>query len=116
MNAIEQIFKPLERSIYKEKLILYLDKQTNRSAISNFLTSHSYIQINKQFVESPQESIEEYYPAAWKKSNLEVKKMAGPEKITLAENVGDNITKQQFETEMSLFFEAVSKCWDSAFD
>lgn len=116
MNAIEQIFKPLERSIYKEKLILYLDKQTNRSAISSFLTSHSYIQINKQFVESPKESIEEYYPATWKKSSLEVKKMTGPEKITLAENVGDNISKQQFETEMNLFFEAVSKCWDSAFD
>jgi len=42
--------------------------------------------------------------------------MTFPEKIVLAENVGDNITKQQFESEMNLFFEAVSKCWDNAFD
>ncbi|PIS15716.1 chromosome segregation protein SMC, partial [Candidatus Roizmanbacteria bacterium CG09_land_8_20_14_0_10_41_9] len=116
MNAIEQIFKPLERSIYKGKLVLYLDKQTNRAAISTFLTNHPYIQTNNQFVESPQESIEEYYPATWKKTNIKVKKMTGSEKITLAQNVGDNITRQQFETEMKLFFEAVSKCWGAAFD
>lgn len=56
-----------------------------------------------------------------KRADVEVtrkiyKKMTFPEKIVLAENVGDNITKQQFESEMNLFFEAVSKCWDNAFD
>jgi recombinational DNA repair ATPase RecF len=116
MNAIEQIFKPLERSIYKKKLILYLDKQTNRSVISSFLINHSYIQTNKQFVESSQESIEEYYPTTWKKANSDVKKMFGPDKIKLAKEAGDNITKSQFESEMNMLFEALTQCWTRAFD
>ncbi len=112
MDAIEQIFKPLEKSIYKEKLILYLDKQTNKTAVTGLLKNHPYIKTNGQLIESPEENIEEYYPKPWSTS----KKMTGAEKVILAETAGDNITKKQFESEMISFHSALTKCWDKAFD
>ena len=49
-----------------------------------------------------------------KKTLAEVKAMGGKVKVTLASTVGDNISKEQFESEMPKVFEALQKAWGRA--
>ena len=41
--------------------------------------------------------------------------MASHKKIKLAKNVSADISQQDFENEMKMIFEALSKCWAKAF-
>lgn len=115
-SAIVQVFKPLETSIYKDKTVILVDKQNDTTQRDNFLNSHTALQTNGQFHESAETSIEEYYPAPWRKTADEVKKMSGNDKLKQAKSAGDGISKDDFEKQMPKVFEALSKCWDLAYN
>lgn len=115
-NAVVQVFKPLETSIYKDKAVIFVDKQNDTTQRDTFLTAHASLQINGQFFESTVASIEEYYPAKWQKVSADVKKMIGDDKINQAKSAGDGISKDDFEGQMPKLFEALSKCWEEAYD
>lgn len=116
INAIEQLFQPLKNSLYRERVVILFDKQRNPAALTQFLNRHPNLKDNKQAFESTVGSIEEYYPNAnsWRKTSAQVEVMAGRSKLILAREVGDGITKDQFEKEMSLVFQALQRCWDLA--
>ena len=115
LNAIEQVFKTLEMSIYKDKVTIFVDKQADTKQVTTFLKNHSYLQTNNQFFESTMGSIEAYYPVTWKKDEPEVKKMNGESKLNLARSAGDNITKASFENDMPKLFEALEQTWKLAY-
>ena len=108
INAIEQIFKPLEKTIYKDKLVILCDKPNNQAALDQFLRDYPKIKENDQIYILPVNRIEEYYPDddIWEQ-------IRG--KIRLAKTVGDNITKEIFESEMTIILDALKKCWDLAY-
>jgi len=115
-NAIIQVFKPLETSIYKDKTVIFVDKQNSAQQRDTFLATHTNLQTNGQFHESTEGSVEEYYPAAWKKIAADVRTMSGEQKLNQAKSAGDAISKDDFENQMPKLFEALSKCWDLAYD
>lgn len=115
LNAVEQIFKPIQTSIYKDKVVIVIDKHEQKQ-IKNFNTSHPTLSTKGQFFQISTDSLEEYYPITWKKKGDYVKKMSGDEKLELARLVGDNITKQDFEKEMSVFKASLDKCWLNCFE
>lgn len=115
-SAIVQVFKPLETSIYKDKAVIFVDKQADITQRDTFLTNHANLQTNGQFFESTAASIEEYYPTTWQKVAADVKKMSGDDKLSQAKSAGDGISKNDFESQMPKLFEALSKCWDLAYD
>lgn len=114
-SAIAQIFKPLETSIYRDRTVIFVDKQSNATQRDNFLNSHTNLQTNGQFYESTEASIEEYYPTTWKKTADEARKMSGELKLNQAKSAGEGISKDDFEKQMSKMFEALNKCWDLAY-
>ncbi|MHB8831372.1 MAG: ATP-dependent nuclease [Patescibacteria group bacterium] len=115
-NAIVQVFKPLEASIYKDKAVIFVDKQLDVTQRDTFLMNHANLQINGQFFESTAGSIEEYYPATWQKIAADVKKMSGDDKLSQAKLAGDGILKDDFENQMPQLFQALIRCWNSAYN
>ncbi|MDR0575309.1 MAG: hypothetical protein LBG96_15045 [Tannerella sp.] len=66
--------------------------------------------------------IEQCYPnqqcgayGNWRKTQEEVDAMNGHKKKQLAKYIGENITQQQFETDLLIVFNALQKCWKLAF-
>lgn len=118
INAIEQVFKPLEKSLYKDKVIILFDQPNNPAALTQFFTNHPGLQSNKQAFQLTVGNIEEYYPNwnDWRKTSTQVDGMSSHAKVTLARQVGDGITQQQFEQDMQIAFDALQKCWALAYD
>ena len=61
------------------------------------------------------ETLEEAFPSPWQKTSAEVKAMSAKAKTELATSVGDNISKEQFESGMPRVFAALQKAWDNAY-
>ncbi len=118
INAIEQLFKPLEKSLYKDKVIIIFDKPNNPTTLTQFFTNHSELKTNKQAFELTVGNIEEYYPNqnGWQKTATQIDAMSGSQKVLHARDVGDAITQQQFESDMKIVFGALQKCWELAYN
>jgi predicted ATP-dependent endonuclease of OLD family len=117
LNCIEQLFKPLEKSIYGDRVVILCDEQNNKAGLQQFLNSHPKLKKDNRFFQLPVGSIEEYYPDCngWRKTADEVKAMDKEKKLKLAKNVGTNIDKNLFENNMQVVFEALEKCWGLSF-
>lgn len=115
LNAVEQVFKPIETSIYKYKVVIIVDKHEQKH-IDAFNASHKDLFTNGQLFQLSTDSLEEYYPSAWKKNPDDIKKMVGDKKLELARSVAKNITKEDFEKEMPILKEALDKCWNNCFE
>ncbi len=118
INAIEQLFKPLEKSLYKDKVIIIFDKPNNPATLTQFFTNHSELKTNSQTFELTVGNIEEYYPNqnGWQKTAIQIDAMSRSQKVSHARNVGDAITQQQFESDMKIVFDALQKCWELAYN
>jgi len=114
-NAIEQVFKPLETSIYKETVVIFVDKQPNPDRLNTFLNNHLHLKSKNQFFESTIKSLEEYYPPPWQKTSSDLENMSGDDKCNLANTAGENISKEDFESKMPKLFEALKQCWKLAY-
>ncbi len=117
INAVEQVFKPLEKSLYKDKAVILLDRPKKQETLDGFLGNHSDLRTGGQVFVLPTSSIEEYYPDknGWRKTSNEVAAMSADKKVKLAKKLSGDISQQDFESEMKVIFEALSKCWANAF-
>ncbi|OGU37293.1 MAG: chromosome segregation protein SMC [Ignavibacteria bacterium GWB2_35_6b] len=132
INAIEKIFMPLNVSIYGNRIVILIDHPSAQTegGVDQFLQSYPRIQQNNQFFKLPVRDLEQYYPdhldpvyGNWRKTQTELdalnasgkKIINGNKKKQLAKHIGDNITREQFENDLAICFDALNKCWDLAF-
>lgn len=118
MDAINRALLPLHiKPIYRERLAILCDKPTpvKQAEYDAFINKFSYLTQNGQLFTLEVGSIEEAYPAVWKKTDAEVKLMDGKAKMALADTVSKNITQEQFESEMPLVKEALDFVWSKSF-
>lgn len=127
---IDSIFSPLNKSLYADKVVILLDhiNENNINAFSDFLRKYPELGARRenQIVELEVGSLEEYYPVAqgdqvgghnqsilWRRERDHG--LLCKQKQKLAKHVGNLITREQFEGEMSLIFAALNSCWESAY-
>lgn len=124
INAIEKIFTPLNTSIYKNKLVIMLDQpsEQTRGGVDNFRKMFKELDANRQIHILSHRDIEQLYPNQvcptyknWRKSQEDCDAMDGSKKAKLAKYVGDNITQEQFETDLKLCHNALERCWELAY-
>lgn len=132
INAIEKVYSPLRISIYRDKLIILTDQPSiqRKAGVAQFLAENNHLTVNNQFFQLPSRDIEQYYPnqpcethTNWKKTQAELdnvsdggnKTFTSEKKKKLAKFVAQNITQEQFETEMTICFHALEACWARAF-
>lgn len=132
INAIEKAFIPLGLSIYKDRLVILIDKPSTQTqgGVTQFLKKNPDLITNSQFYEMLARDIEQCYPnqvdatyGNWRKSQVELdavnaagkKIFNSTKKKQLAKHLGNNITQGQFETQMQACFNALTKCWELAF-
>jgi hypothetical protein len=116
MDAINLVYTPLAlRPIYKNKLTILCEKPdpVKMPRFEEFKKAHKHLEKNGQLHVLPVEKIEEYYPARLRPA---VSPSSSSAKRNLAENVGDEITQSEFETEMPVIHKALEQCWKDAFD
>lgn len=115
INAVEKAFQPLEQSLYASRVVVLVDRQNNPNTLQEFRRQHPDLSRDGRLFELPVGSLEEYYPAPWRKTTEEVAAMDGHKKVQLAKRVAREITQAQFEAEMPVVFGAMSKAWECAF-
>lgn len=132
INAIEKLFTPLEASIYKDRVVILIDKPSaqKEASIAQFLVTYNHLIANNQLFRLAERDIEQCYPNQpdptyrnWKKSQAELdavnakwdKVITGKKKRQLAKHVGDNITQAQFENDLEVCLKALERCWELAF-
>lgn len=118
-DAINAAYVPIGvvTPVYKEKAVILHDQvsQDRQVNFDSFKQSYPYLETNNQLFGLPTGSIEEYYPASWKKTSTQVSNMTYDEKQTLAKEVGAAIEKQVFEQEMSVVMQALTAVWEKSY-
>jgi predicted ATP-dependent endonuclease of OLD family len=124
INAIEKVFSTLNASIYKDKLVLLLDQpsQQTQGGVNQFKQTNRHLEQHNQIFILPKRDIEQCYPnqqcsiyGNWQKTQADVDTMSGHKKKQLAKHIGENINKQQFESELQTVFDALKRCWELAY-
>jgi predicted ATP-dependent endonuclease of OLD family len=124
INAIEKVFSTLNASIYKDKLVLLLDQpsQQTQGGVNQFKQTNRHLEQHNQIFILPKRDIEQCYPnqqcsiyGNWQKTQADVDTMSGHKKKQLAKHIGENITQQQFESELQTIFDALERCWELAY-
>jgi hypothetical protein len=113
MEALNLIFQPLYgNAVYRERLIVFCDapSEQKKESFRLFKARNPELAKNSQFVELPVTQIEAYYPQPWQTSD----KLKPHQKRNLAKKVAREISKDQFERDMGLAFQALQNCWDKA--
>lgn len=115
--AVHTLFKPLAGSdnpIYKERAVVLIDKPNSdqQNKYKLFQGGYPYLYTNGQVFELETETIEEYYPAPYKKNKGDI---SNDQKVMYAKSVAEKITQQEFETEMKKIFDAIEFCNKKAF-
>ena len=120
--AVHKLFSPLagsENPIYKDKAVVLIDKPNaqQQSKYDLFKKGYPYLFENGQVLELPVEFLEGYYPSPWilTKQQADEKQSKG-EKVSYAKEVAKQITKEQFENNMKVFFGAIDACNTKAFN
>ncbi|MFA1574109.1 ATP-dependent nuclease [Vibrio cyclitrophicus] len=119
INAIKKAFKPLEQSIFEEKIIVLCDAPTEKAqaGFDDFMTSFKPFKDRGQIIVLEHGSLEECYPdhEGWKRTEEQVSAMSGKQKTKLSKRVGDGITREQFENEMPTVFNTLVTAWEFAY-
>lgn len=113
MEALNLIFQPLYgNAVYRDRLIVFCDAPSAQKAESFrlFKARNPELLKRNQFIELPVAQIESYYPAQWKTDE----KLKPHQKRNLACKVANEISKDQFEQEMTLASQALLRCWEKA--
>ena len=122
MLAVHKLFSPLAGSdnpIYKEKAVVLIDKPNTeqQSKYNLFKQGYPYLFTGNQIFELTTESLEEYYPTPYTKNATEIAQLiTDGKKVSYAKEVADQITQEQFENNMIVIFQALTKCNESAFN
>lgn len=124
INAIEKLFTPLNNNIYGNKLVILMDcpSEQTKGGVDDFRKRYKQLDRNRQIFILDKRDIEQCYPAhvdevygIWQKTQEQVDAMNGKKKKKLAIKVGDTITKEEFECNMTTCFEALERCWELSF-
>lgn len=116
MDAVNRVLLPI-RPVYKDKMVVIRDKPNSGQLedFNNFTTSHSLIEDEDYFVLT-EESLEQYYPGSWKKTEAEVTQLQEQrQKVSYADEVSKNITKEEFESGMPIILASLQKAKQRAF-
>ncbi len=113
INAIEQAYKPFGKSLYGNKVIILCDKpsEVRKGGVEDFKLRHKEIVKNNQIHFLPTCTLEEHYPAPWKRTAEEEDCMNGHKKKQLGKRVGKEISQAQFENDLKIIFDALNECW-----
>lgn len=131
INAIEKLFIPLGSSIYQNRVVLLLDCPSEQTAggVNHFKQTYIHLVNNNQLHILSHRDIEQIYPdqvcpiyTNWRKTQADLdatnangdKIITGKKKKQLAKHVGENITQEQFETDLYLCHQALIRCWELA--
>jgi len=118
IDAVAKAYSVMGESLYREKCIILCDSPTEekRRGFENFLRSHDHLQKIGHILVLPTGSLEEVYPdeKGWRRTSGEVAAMKGGEKRLLAQEVGDEISKEAFESIPTLH-DALLKAWGAAY-
>lgn len=113
VTAVENLLATLERRpIYRERLTILFDKpvgEDKERRFQVFKQSRRHPNANGQLFVLPVNGLEDYYPAPL----LATTNLAN--KVKLAKFIGANITKEDFETNMPVVFQALEHCWTHAY-
>ncbi len=124
INAIEKLFTPLNNNIYGNKLVILMDcpSDQTRGGVDDFRKRYKHLDTNTQIFILDKRDIEQCYPnheddvyGNWQKTQEQVDAMNGRKKKKLAIKVGDTITKDEFENNMTTCFRALERCWELSF-
>lgn len=119
INAIMKAFKPLEKSIFEEKMVVLCDAPTEKAqaGFDDFIKAFKAFNDRGQIIVLEHGSLEECYPEHedWKRTEEQVSGMSGKQKTKLSKRVGDQITKEQFENEMAAVFNTLVTAWELAY-
>lgn len=122
ISAIDILFRPIvgsDNPIYKDKVVVLLDKPNTAqlTTYNLFKTGYPYLFDENRVFELDQFSIEEYYPASWKKTAAETSAMgiAQNEKVAYARKVASEISKDEFERGMKIIYDMLLKALEKSF-
>lgn len=121
IEAVHNALKPLvgDNAVYKDKLVVLLDKpnEAQKNSYDRFKEGYPYLFSENRVFELQTNSLEESYPGEWKKTSEEVEALQTQKngKKNLAIEVAEAITKESFEQDLTVLFEALSKSYDLAF-
>ena len=116
-QCIHRAYTPLHTNgVYKNTTIIICDKPNDTSKLNKFKSAHPWIIEGEQLHVLSVSSLEEYYPPPYTKSVLEAKKMSTDgTKISYAIEVAGKITKNEFDTKMSILKNVLDKCIEKAY-
>ena len=117
MDAINTAFTPLYQTpVYRDRLVILCDKPSEQRAkdFEKFRKGYPALGDTGRLVVAPVGSLEEAYPAPWKKTAEEVAKLSPREKTGLADEVGRGVTQQQFENDLAHIFGSLLVAWEKA--
>ena len=119
--AVHKLFSPLagsENPIYKDKAVILIDKpnESQKTKYELFEKGYPYLFENGQVFELETQSLEEYYPEAYKKNRTEIDDLERrKEKVNYAKEVAEGITRDQFEKLMPIIFNALKTTSEKGF-
>lgn len=119
-NRIHDAYTPLlTNGVYRDKIIFLLDapSQEKQAGYNQFRQTYPGLVENEHLHILPVEAIEMYYPEPYKKTAQQVSQMTNPgDKVSLAQNVGRNITELQLDEEMPVIREMFRIAIEKAFE
>lgn len=124
MEAINAAYVPLgvTSPVYKDRLVILCDKPKDKKREEDkkrFLLSNKHLESNSQYFELPFDALEKYYPKKWAKNEEEIKKLdedLNGKMLFARDVIAREITKDQFEKEMPVLYQALKRCWELAFN
>lgn len=120
--AVHKLLSPLAGSdnpIYKDKAVVLIDKPNaiQQNKYNLFKQGYPYLFEKNQIFELITESLEEYYPAPYKRTTVEIAQLVtNGRKVAYAKEVANQITQEQFENNMTIIFQALTKSNEIAFN
>lgn len=122
IEAVDKTLRPLvgtDNSIYKNTLVVLLDKPNDQQQTSyaTFKQGYSYLFDDNRVFELEHHALEEYYPDQWTKTPDEIKQLQAEVggKKKLAIEVADSISKEDFESKMTIVHDTLKKCSEKAY-
>lgn len=133
INSIDKIFNPVSTTIYRDRVVLLCDHPSEERAagVREFIGKYPYLQENSQYFQLPHRDIEQCYPdkpceiyGNWRKTQDDIdatneagkKLFTGKKKRQLAKHIGNRISQEEFEADLSTCFNALQRCWELAYN
>jgi len=120
LHGVHKVFNPIAiapNPVFKKKAVVICDKPSDRrqeKKFQQFTEGYPYLEEGNQLFVLPTSSLEEYYPNTWKATPSEIEGQPGGKKA-YAIKVGSEITKEEFENNMPILFQAIQSAINNSF-